>query len=110
MASSQSMFSSFEYHSSPHILMANNTCMHVCEKGSIDMDDQEFKDISFIHYQPLSFLSIRSYMVKKERVWSSHHIMSPFNIYIEKYTFNYGDWSPTSSLHRLSFSSYSSFS
>lgn len=58
MASSQSMFSSFETCSSPNILMANNTYMSVCGKGSIDIDKGSFNDVLCVPSLSTNILSI----------------------------------------------------
>jgi len=58
MASSQTMFSSFETCSSPPILMAKNTSMSVGGKGSIDIDDGSFNDVLCVPSLSTNILSI----------------------------------------------------
>ena len=58
MTSSKDMFSSFDSCSSPPILMANNTSLAVCGKGSIDIEGGAFNDVLCVPTLSRNILSI----------------------------------------------------
>ena len=58
MASSQSMFSSFDPCHTPPILMGNHTYMNVIGKGTIDKGEGYFKDVLCVPHLSHNLLSI----------------------------------------------------
>jgi len=58
MASTQSMFTSFESHTMSPILMGNNTYMSVTGKGSISFGDNTFQDVLCVPHLMNNLLSI----------------------------------------------------
>ena len=58
MASSQSMFSSFDPCHNPPILMGNHTYMNVIGKGTIDKGEGHFKDVLCVPHLSHNLLSI----------------------------------------------------